>query len=274
MTGDPTLWILARSTGVVAYGLLTATVLAGLVTKARPARAVSPAASLDMHRFLSLLALLAVGMHGLFLALDASVPIPVAALVLPGVSPYRPLWTGAGVVAAELMLLIHLSFRFRRAIGLRTWRRLHWLTYAVFAGATAHGLMAGTDSARPWASAMYTGASGAVVALTGWRALAPRRAARRAGTAAPQPEPAAAAPSRRAPAPAAAISPRSAERSPGRFTASAPMTPLERSRYRARNPPGRSSITGSGFAGAWPIIWSRQPNWSDQKYGGGAGEGG
>ena len=155
---------------------------------------MSPAASLDMHRFLSLLALLAVGMHGLFLALDASVPIPVAALVLPGVSPYRPLWTGAGVVAAELMLLDPPLVPVPPArSGSGRGGACTGSTYAVFAGATAHGLMAGTDSARPWASAMYIGASGAVVALTGWRALAPRRAARRAGTAAPQPEPAEAA---------------------------------------------------------------------------------
>ena len=58
---------------------------------------------------------MAVALHGAFLALDASVPIPVLALLVPGTSPYRPLWVGLGVVARELMLLIHLSFRFAQA---------------------------------------------------------------------------------------------------------------------------------------------------------------
>ena len=61
----------------------------------------------------------------------------------------------------------------RRRIGARAWRRLHWLTYAVFGLATVHGLAAGTDSGRPWALALYGGAVGAVAAATGWRAHVP-----------------------------------------------------------------------------------------------------
>ena len=177
MSGDPTLWILARSTGLVAYILLSCTVIAGLTARSRPVRSIPAAATVDLHRFLSLLALMAVALHGAFLALDASVPIPVVALLVPGTSPYRPLWVGLGVVAAELMLLIHLSFRARKRIGVRWWRRLHYAAFLVFGAATVHGLMAGSDSARPWALAMYAAASGTVVALTAWRALGPRRAA-------------------------------------------------------------------------------------------------
>lgn len=177
MSGDPTLWILARSTGIVAYALLSGTVLAGLTARSRPVKALTPAATVDVHRFLSLLALMAVGLHGALLTLDTAVPIPVTALLVPGTSPYRPLWVAAGVLAAELMLLVHLSFRVRARIGVSNWRRLHFATYLVFAGATAHGLMAGTDSARPWALAMYVAATGAVVALTAWRITTPRRKA-------------------------------------------------------------------------------------------------
>jgi sulfoxide reductase heme-binding subunit YedZ len=263
VTGDPTLWILARSTGVVAYALLSATVLAGLTAKSRPVRSLSPAATVDLHRFLSLLSLMAVALHGIFLALDTSVPIPVVALLVPGTSPYRPLWVALGVLGGELMLAIHLSFRFRRRIGVRAWRRLHFATYLAFGAATAHGLMAGSDSARPWVLAMYIAASGAVVALTGWRVLGARRTAPPpAQPAAPAPEPA------RAPAgEAPATSALSAARSPGRFTARAAVSAPAGSRYRATKPPSRSSTTASAPGVAWPIIWSRQPNWSDQKYG-------
>ncbi len=44
MKTDPTFWLLARASGLTAYGLLTASVLAGLVLKARPfGRALKPA---------------------------------------------------------------------------------------------------------------------------------------------------------------------------------------------------------------------------------------
>ena len=179
MKSDPTFWLLARSTGLTAYVLLTASILAGLVLKSRPFRSLRPAAVTDTHRALALLGLGAVAMHGAALVLDSTVHLSPAALVVPGLSPYRPLATGIGVLAAEVMLVVYASFSLRRRIGARNWRRLHWATYAIFAAATAHGLAAGTDSAQPWAFALYLSAIALVVAATAWRALTPPAAAAR-----------------------------------------------------------------------------------------------
>ena len=172
MTHDPTFWILARAGGIAAYVMLTASVLAGLTVKSRPfGRALRAATATDLHRTLALLGLGFVAVHGAALLLDTTVKLSPAALVVPGLSPYRPATVAAGVLAAELMFAIALSFRYRRRIGMKTWRALHWLTYAVFAGATVHGLAAGSDSARTWALALYLGAVGAVALATAWRAL-------------------------------------------------------------------------------------------------------
>ena len=46
------------------------------------------------------------------------------------------------------MAVIYVSFSLRRRIGVRNWRRLHYLTFAVFGAATVHGLAAGTDRGR------------------------------------------------------------------------------------------------------------------------------
>jgi sulfoxide reductase heme-binding subunit YedZ len=169
---DPTFWILARASGLTAYVLLTLSVLAGLVIKSRPfGRALNAAAATDTHRFLSLLALGAIAVHGLALVLDSTVRISLGALLLPGLAGYRPAATALGVVAAELAALVVVSFRLRKRIGLRNWRRLHWATYAVFALATAHGLAAGTDTARAWSMSLYLGAVFTVATATAWRAL-------------------------------------------------------------------------------------------------------
>jgi sulfoxide reductase heme-binding subunit YedZ len=168
---DPTFWFLARASGLTAYILLTASVLAGLVLKSRPfGRALKPATVTDLHRFLALLGLGAVALHGITLVLDSTVQISPIALLVPGLSAYRPLATAAGVLTAELMLVVYASFSFRRRIGTRNWRRLHWATYAIFGAATAHGLLAGTDTA--WSRPIYAGAVGAVTVGTVWRALA------------------------------------------------------------------------------------------------------
>ena len=174
MKNDPTFWLLARSSGLVAYALLTASVLAGLIVKARPlGRSVSPAAIVDVHRFLALLGLGALVLHGAALVLDDAVDNGLGALLVPGASPYRPLATALGVLAAELMVLIYLSVSQRRRIGAKAWRALHWLTYLVFALATLHGLAAGTDSGRTWALALYGAAVGAVLGAFAWRLLVP-----------------------------------------------------------------------------------------------------
>jgi methionine sulfoxide reductase heme-binding subunit len=174
MKHDPTFWLLARATGMTAYVLLTLSVLAGLVLKSRPfGMALRPATVTDVHRTLAVLSLGALALHGLTLVLDATVEIGLGALLVPGLAPYRPLPTAAGVLAGELMLLVYASFSVRRRIGQRNWRRLHWATYATFALATVHGLLAGTDSGAGWALALYLSAVGAVAFATAWRALVP-----------------------------------------------------------------------------------------------------
>jgi len=180
MTHDPTFWILARSAGFAAYAMLTASVLAGIVVKSRPfGRAVRAATMTDLHRTLALLGVGFLALHGVALVLDSTVRITPAALLVPGLSPYMPVATAFGVVAAELMVVVYLSFGLRKRIGMHVWRALHWTTYALFAGATAHGLAAGTDSGRPWAEGLYVGAVAVVALASAWRLLtagAPARA--------------------------------------------------------------------------------------------------
>ena len=169
MKTDPTFWLLARASGLTAYVLLSSSVIAGLTVKSKPlGRRIKAAVATDLHRFLSLLALGAIALHGIVLTLDQTVRMPLVGLVIPGLSPYRPLATGFGVLAAEMMILIYASFPLRRRIGVRNWRRLHYLTFAVFAAATLHGLATGTDK---WAFGLYTGSVAAVAALTAWRIL-------------------------------------------------------------------------------------------------------
>ena len=146
MKHDPTFWLLARASGLVAYGLVTATLVAGLTLKTRVLRRVKPASITDVHRFLSLTGLVAVATHAAALVLDTSIKVSLPALVIPGLVPYRTLWTSLGVVTLELMVILHVSFRLRKLIGNHVWRRLHYASFLAFAGATAHGLLSGSDS--------------------------------------------------------------------------------------------------------------------------------
>lgn len=178
MRHDPTFWLLARASGLTAYVMLTLSVLAGLVLKSRPFRALKPAAVTDLHRLLALLGLGALAGHAIALVLDTTVHVSVAGLFVPGLVSYRPVWTSLGILAAELMILVYVSFSLRKRIGTKNWRRLHWATYAVFGAATVHGIGAGTDTTQPWAFGLYAAAVAAVAGATAWRFLVPPTPAR------------------------------------------------------------------------------------------------
>ena len=179
MTHDPTFWLLARSSGLGAYAVLTLSVLAGLVLKSRPFPSLKASRVTEIHRTLALSGLSLLALHGASLVLDSTVKVTPAALFVPGLVTYRPSAVAAGVLAGWLFVAVTGSFWLRKRIGHRAWRRLHWLTFALFALATVHGLASGTDAAQPWAHALYLGAVGSVAAATAWRALVPpaRRAA-------------------------------------------------------------------------------------------------
>ena len=180
---DPTFWMLARASGLLAYAALTAATLLGLLVKARPFRSLSRLRVTDLHRFVALIGLGALSGHGVALVLMA-MPMPVPALVIPGLSPYRPVWTAAGVIAGNCCCSSSPRFPCAASSVPRTWRRLHWATYAMFALAAVHGIGSGTDTSRPWVMAFYAGTIGAVTAATVWRALVPppRRVAKAAPT--------------------------------------------------------------------------------------------
>ncbi|MEW6583901.1 MAG: hypothetical protein AB1416_14195 [Actinomycetota bacterium] len=189
MTTDPTFWLIARASGLTAFGLLTASVLAGLLLTGRPfGRAVAPAAVAEIHRVLAFLGLAATGLHGVALVLDRAVEIPLHALVIPGLVPYRTLWSSLGVVAGLVMGLVTASWYVRSRIGAAAWRRIHKASFAAFLLAAAHGVWAGTDTARPWATPVYVGALGLVATALAWRVLTRSgRSRRRSGSRAAAP---------------------------------------------------------------------------------------
>ncbi len=179
MSHDPTFWLLARASGLGAYALLTLAVLAGLVLKSRPFPRLKAFRTTEIHKTLALSGLGLLALHGTSLVLDSTVKVTPAGLFVPGLVHYRPTAVAAGVLGGWLFAVVTGSFWLRKRIGHRVWRRLHWLTFALFGLATFHGLTAGTDTTQPWAHALYVGAVGSVAAATAWRALVPpaRRAA-------------------------------------------------------------------------------------------------
>ena len=144
-------WYLTRSTGVVALVLLTATVVLGVVDVNRWSTPRWPRFVLDsLHRNVSMLVLVFLGLHILTAVLDSFAPISLLDAVLPFIGSYRPFWLGLGAVAFDLLLAIAITSLVRQRLGHRIWRVTHWLAYACWPIALLHGLGTGSDVKSAW----------------------------------------------------------------------------------------------------------------------------
>jgi sulfoxide reductase heme-binding subunit YedZ len=169
-----TAWYIARSSGIVAYLLLSASVVLGALMAGRAKFTWPRFAVEEVHRFLALLAGVFIAVPGLALLLDTVVPISLAQELVPFASPYRPFAVGLGVLAAELLAAVGITNLYRSRLPHTVWRRAHYLTLAVWALATIHGFLAGSDRLDPWFAGIAT-ATVTSVAIVVFTRFAPPR---------------------------------------------------------------------------------------------------
>ncbi|GJM42718.1 MAG: hypothetical protein DHS20C20_30000 [Ardenticatenaceae bacterium] len=178
---DKTPWYFSRSAGTVAYLLLAGSTIWGLLLSTKLIKEAVPAAlALAMHNILSWLAVLLTGLHALALLWDSFYTYTLADLTVPFIGPYRPGWVGLGIIGFYLMFLTSLSFNFRKQIGQKRWRQLHYATFGVYILATVHGAMAGTDTGNPGMQMFYWSSGLIVLFLTNYRMLVGKGKAARA----------------------------------------------------------------------------------------------
>jgi sulfoxide reductase heme-binding subunit YedZ len=173
--GYTSLWYMTRATGLVSLILLSATVVLGIVasvgwTTERWPRFLSQ----SVHRNLSLLCIVLIAVHVVTTVADGYVPIGFLDAVIPFRTPYRPLWVGFGAVALDLLLAVAITSGFRKRIGVRAWRGVHWLAYLCWPIALLHGLGSGSDTRLSVASFVNIICVASVVAAVAWRLVTGR----------------------------------------------------------------------------------------------------
>lgn len=171
VAGEKLTWYLTRSSGVVAYFLLAFSTMWGILLSSKLLnKLVPPAVSLALHNYLSWSSIGLVAFHALILLSDRYYSYQLSDLFIPFTGPYRPFEVGLGIIGLYLMLLTTLTFYLRKQIGMKWWRKIHYLTFGVFGLATVHGLMSGTDALQ--LGSMYLVSGLGVFFLTMYRILA------------------------------------------------------------------------------------------------------
>jgi len=169
----PFLWYTTRASGTVALVLLTATVVLGILTTTRASTSGVPKFAIsDLHRRVSLLAMVFLGIHIFTAVVDTFVPIGLAATVVPFASAYSPLWVGLGTVAFDLLLAVVATSLLRQRISARSFRAVHWLVYISWPVAVAHGIGIGTDLRFSWMQILVAACLVSVLTALAWRVWA------------------------------------------------------------------------------------------------------
>ena len=141
------LWYATRATGLMALVLLTLTMVLGITTTTRArARHWPGFAQQELHRRISILSVVFLGIHVLTSVLDTFVSISWAAVFVPFTSRYQGLWVGVGAVALDLMIAVFVTSLLRERMRPATWRAVHWLAYLSWPVAMAHTFGMGTDA--------------------------------------------------------------------------------------------------------------------------------
>lgn len=177
-------WLIIRGSGIAAFAFLAGSTIWGLLLSGGYLRRLVKAKALTyLHESLAVASIVATIVHLVALAADEFVAFGAVELFVPGASAYRPLAVSLGIVAFYGLLLVSASFYVKKHIGQAAWRAIHFTSFGLFAAAAAHGIMAGADSATPWAFWMYVGSGATVIGLTVLRILTagartPRRSPR------------------------------------------------------------------------------------------------
>jgi ferredoxin-NADP reductase len=161
---DPHIWwYVTRSSAILAWVLMSLSVIWGVLLSTRIFRKVdSPGHLQDLHRYFGSVALILIGVHMGSLMLDGWLHFTPGQVLIPGHAFYRPVPVALGIVAFYLLVIVYGSSLVRKWLPPRFWKFLHYFNYASVLLVSFHAGLTGTDAGRWW----YLSVSVVIISLT------------------------------------------------------------------------------------------------------------
>lgn len=144
-------WFLSRASGIVSWGLLSATIVWGILLSTRLMRPVDrPSWLLDLHKWFAALSVAGVAIHLAALVADSYVEFGWKELAVPMASQWQPGAVAWGVIATYLLIAVQLTSLAMKKLPRRFWHAIHLTSYVMFAMASVHSFAAGTDASNQY----------------------------------------------------------------------------------------------------------------------------
>jgi hypothetical protein len=144
-------WYVSRSAGLIAWMLVAASIIWGLLLSGRMVRRRGlPAWLLDLHRFLGALSLVFTAIHMAGLYFDKFVKFTWADLLVPYATDWKPGSVAWGIVAFYALVAIQLTSWAMKWLPRKVWHAVHLSSVLLFVFGTIHVFTAGTDRNNRW----------------------------------------------------------------------------------------------------------------------------
>jgi sulfoxide reductase heme-binding subunit YedZ len=141
------MWYVTRSSALIAFGLITAAVVLGVLGAERFHTSERPRIHYaELHRGIALFGSLMLLMHIVTAIVDPFTHLGWLSLFDPFGRTYRPLYLAVGIVAFDVLVAVVVTSLIRQRMSLVVWKRLHLMVYAIWVAGVVHGLGTGTDS--------------------------------------------------------------------------------------------------------------------------------
>ncbi len=149
---DPHLWwYISRASAMIAWALMTASVLWGILLSTRIMRRVdNPAWLQDLHGYLGGTSLVMVGLHMVSLMMDSWLSFTAAEVLVPFATSFKPLPVALGILAFYLLVAVQGSSLMRKRLPRRFWKGLHYASYGALLLVSFHAGFTGTDVGSFW----------------------------------------------------------------------------------------------------------------------------
>jgi len=152
----PYLWYTTRATGIVALILFTLVVSLGTLVANRIGGTIVGRFEInELHRSLSIVAMIFLVLHILTTVLDNYVSTGLISAFIPMTSAYKRVAITFGAVAFDLIVAVWISSLLKLRVANSTWRFIHWFSWIGFATALVHAYMSALTRVPVWGSSSW-----------------------------------------------------------------------------------------------------------------------
>jgi ferredoxin-NADP reductase/DMSO/TMAO reductase YedYZ heme-binding membrane subunit len=161
-------WYITRASALIAWALMTLSVIWGILLSTRIMRRIdNPGWLRDLHSYLGGMTLIMVALHMVSLMLDEWLTFSLGNVLIPFNAEYKTLPVALGILAFYVLLAVQGSSLLINRLPRKFWKGVHYASYATLILVALHAGWTGTDVGSLWykivAITLIGGATAAVV---------------------------------------------------------------------------------------------------------------